>query len=69
MKVHYTHPYFLNPQHRISVNLIGLGGTGSQVLTCLGRINAALVGLGHVGLRVTCWDDDVVSYPNTGPVS
>ena len=66
MKVHYTHPYFLNPQHRISVNLIGLGGTGSQVLTCLGRINAALVGLGHVGLHVTCWDDDVVSYPNIG---
>lgn len=33
-RVHYTDSYLMSPQHPVTVNLIGAGGTGSQVLTC-----------------------------------
>ena len=33
-RVHYTDSYLMNPQHPVTVNIIGAGGTGSQVLTC-----------------------------------
>lgn len=33
-RVHYIDNYLINPQHPVTVNLIGAGGTGSQVLTC-----------------------------------
>lgn len=66
MKVHYTAPYLLNPQHKITVNLVGLGGTGSQVLTCLARMNETLIALGHPGLHVYAWDPDQVSMANIG---
>lgn len=65
-KAHFTCEYIINPQHRISVNLIGLGGTGSQVLDALARIDAALYKLGHPGLSVTCYDADTVSESNIG---
>lgn len=66
MTVHYTESYLLNPPHKVTVDLIGLGGTGSQVLTNLGRMNAALIALGHPGLQVRCWDDDYVTDANVG---
>ena len=37
-RVHYIDNYLVNPQHPVTVNLIGAGGTGSQVLTCLARL-------------------------------
>jgi len=64
--VHYTEGYLLNPTHQITVALIGAGGTGSQVLTCLARMNVTLQALGHPGLFVTLIDDDVVSEANLG---
>ena len=42
MRIHYTEQYLLTPQHKVTVNLVGLGGTGSQVLTALARMNEAL---------------------------
>ncbi len=66
IKTHYTEPYLLNPQHKITVHLVGLGGTGSQMLTCLARINEALQGLGHTGLHVRCFDEDIVTDANIG---
>lgn len=66
MKVHFTDPYLLNPQHIITVNLVGLGGTGSQMLGNLGRMNAALKELGHPGLQVCAWDGDEVTEANVG---
>lgn len=41
-RVHYTDNYLINPQHPVTVNLIGAGGTGSQVLTCLARLDVTL---------------------------
>lgn len=63
---HYCDQYLLNPIHPISVNVIGAGGTGSHVLTALARLNVALRGLGHLGLHVTAYDDDLVSPSNVG---
>lgn len=65
-RVHYTDNYLLNPQHPVTVNLIGAGGTGSQVLTNLARLDVTLRGLGHPGLFVTLYDPDIVTEANIG---
>ena len=64
--VHFTDNYLLNPTNPISVNLIGAGGTGSKVLTALMEINESLIALGHAGLQVRVWDDDVITSANLG---
>ena len=64
--VHFTDSYLLNPRHEITVSLIGSGGTGSQVLTCLGRMDTALRALQHPGLFVTMYDPDIVTQANMG---
>jgi PRTRC genetic system ThiF family protein len=66
MKIHFVHEYLLNPVHPITVNVIGAGGNGSQVLTQLARIDQSLKKLGHLGLHVTCFDDDIVTEANLG---
>jgi len=63
-RVHYIDNYLLNPQHPVTVNLIGAGGTGSQVLTCLARLDVTLRALGHPGLFVTLYDPDIVTDAN-----
>lgn len=65
-RVHFTHKYLLSPTHPITINLIGCGGTGSMVLSCLGRIDYSLRALGHPGLHVTAFDPDEVSEANIG---
>lgn len=65
-KVHFTDNALINPTNPITVNLIGAGGTGSQVLTALARINHALTELNHAGLSVRLWDDDVITEANLG---
>ena len=51
---------------KISVTLAGCGGTGSQVLVTLARLDTALRGLGGEGLKVDCYDPDKVSEANAG---
>ncbi len=63
---HYVHNYILDPYHELTVNVIGCGGTGSQVMTALGRMNYALKKLGHPGLHVTAFDADIVTAANCG---
>lgn len=65
-RIHYTAGYLLNPSHPITVNLIGCGGTGSQMLTCLARIDHSLAALGHPGLQVHAYDPDEVTDANIG---
>ncbi len=65
-KVHFTDNCLINPTNPIEVNLIGAGGTGSQVLTALARMNHALNELNHAGLTVRLWDDDIVTQANLG---
>jgi PRTRC genetic system ThiF family protein len=64
--VHFTDKYLLQPTNPVSVNLIGCGGTGSQVLTALARINHSLIALNHAGLSVRVFDDDVITQANLG---
>ncbi len=64
--VHIVEKTLLNPYNPIVVNLIGAGGTGSQFLTALGRINHALIALNHPGLAVRVFDDDKVEEANLG---
>jgi PRTRC genetic system ThiF family protein len=65
-KMHFTDNYILNPTHPVTVNLIGCGGTGSQVLTALSRMSHTLIALDHPGLHVTAFDPDNVSEANLG---
>lgn len=65
-RVHYTHPYLISPQHPVTVNVIGAGGTGSQVVTCLGRIHSALRSFDHPGLHLRVYDPDIITQANCG---
>ena len=65
-KIHFTDITLINPTNPVTVNLIGAGGTGSQVLTALARMNHALTELNHAGLSVRLWDDDVITEANLG---
>lgn len=65
-KVHFTDKYLLQPANPVMVNLIGAGGTGSQVLTALARMNQSLIALQHPGLMVRVFDDDTVTEANLG---
>ena len=65
-KIHFTDNYLINPTNPITVNLIGAGGTGSKVLTALMEMNHSLVELGHAGLQIRLWDDDIVTNANLG---
>jgi PRTRC genetic system ThiF family protein len=58
--------YLLDPQHPITVHLVGCGGTGSQLLPHLARIDHALLALDHPGLHVTAFDPDGISEANIG---
>lgn len=63
---HYTAQYLIEPQHPVTVNLIGCGGTGSQVLSSLARMHSALRALAHPGLFVRAIDPDKVTTANMG---
>jgi len=65
-KIHFADKYLMQPTNPISVNLIGAGGTGSQVLTALARINHSLNALQHAGLSVRVFDNDIVTEANRG---
>ncbi|MDL2145102.1 PRTRC system ThiF family protein [Flavobacterium tructae] len=65
-KMHFTDPYLISPTNPITVNLIGAGGTGSKVLIALMEMNNSLVSLGHAGLSVRLWDDDIITNANLG---
>jgi len=65
-KMHFTDSYLINPTNPVSVNLIGAGGTGSKVMTALMDMSQTMNALGHSGLQVRLWDDDVVTQANLG---
>lgn len=64
--IHFTANYLLQPTNPISVNLIGAGGNGSNMLTGLAKINYALRQFGHPGLYVKVFDGDIVTAANKG---
>lgn len=64
--IHVTDNYLINPTNPVTINLIGVGGTGSNLLMALAKMNHALIALGHPGLQVYAYDDDRVSEANLG---
>ena len=64
--VHIVQKEILQPYNPVTVNLIGAGGTGGQVLTALARMNHALIALGHAGLFVRVFDNDTIETANLG---
>jgi len=58
------HPRLL--EHEVNVALVGAGGSGSQMLSGLARLNAGIRALGHPGINVDVFDPDVVSEANVG---
>lgn len=66
VQAHFCPNCFLQPANPITVNVIGVGGTGSQMLTALARIKHSLIALGHAGISVTAWDADMVTQANEG---
>jgi len=64
--IHIVDQLFINPTNPVTVNLIGAGGTGSHMVMALAKIHASLIALGHPGLHVHLYDDDVVTGFNKG---
>lgn len=64
--LHQVPDYFLNPTHPLTINLIGVGGTGSHLLTKLAQVNYALKELDHPGFNVRAFDGDEVTSANVG---
>jgi len=62
---HYLPAAFAGAQKQ-NILLVGAGGTGSQILTDLARMNQALISLGGKGIRVATIDPDHVSATNVG---
>lgn len=63
---HAVNPDLFNNQEKISVCLIGCGGTGSHILTRLALLNYALLEMDYKGLDVIVYDDDIVEQNNIG---
>jgi PRTRC genetic system ThiF family protein len=64
LMTHQTHSYLANGAHAITVDLVGMGGTGSMLLTHLARLHATLQNRGYPGLHVRAFDPDMVERPN-----
>jgi PRTRC genetic system ThiF family protein len=65
-KQHYVDEYLLSGIHPITVNLCGVGGNGTYMLSNLAKISHSLNNLGHPGLFVTSFDPDTVTESNVG---
>lgn len=64
--IHFTANYLLQPTNPVVINIIGAGGTGSQLLTALARMHHSLLALNHPGLFIQLFDDDKVTTANLG---
>ncbi len=63
---HYVSQDLVSPRTPVNIILAGCGGTGSQILTGMARMNYALKALGHPGLQMHVFDPDTVSQTNVG---
>jgi PRTRC genetic system ThiF family protein len=65
MKQHLIDKYILDPRHKLTISVFGVGGTGSFLLSKLARLNIALQKIhDHPGLHVTAYDYDIIEDHN-----
>ncbi len=62
---HYVLPNLVT-HGPVSILLVGAGGTGSQIISGLARMNQTLIALGHGGIHLDVVDGDTVSASNVG---
>lgn len=58
--------YLINPGHKITVAVVGVGGTGSWLLGDLVALDLYLRATNRPGLSVTVYDPDIVTEANIG---
>jgi PRTRC genetic system ThiF family protein len=63
---HILHKSISGSSHQIIIHLVGVGGTGSHVLTNLAMMNKALIHLERQPLYVLAIDPDTVEESNIG---
>jgi PRTRC genetic system ThiF family protein len=56
----------MNPSHPITIAVVGCGGTGSYVVSMLGKLATALHEIAGVEIIVEVYDDDIVEEHNVG---
>lgn len=66
MKYHYISQVLVESQHKITVDIVGLGGTGSHVLTNIAMMSYAMKNIGKQPLFVRTFDPDVIHEHNIG---
>jgi PRTRC genetic system ThiF family protein len=66
LRWHYLEQYIASSNHKLTVNLIGCGGTGSHMLTNLAVLSHAMVKLGKQPLFVRVFDPDIIEEHNIG---
>lgn len=64
--MHIANTHIMQDTVPISVAVIGIGGTGSQILPQLAKLNYSLIKLGFHGINVSAYDNDEVSDSNIG---
>ena len=65
--MHSITPYLRNPNHAITISVIGCGGTGSRLLPRLAQMNYAIKHFNnHPGFHVEAFDNDIVEPNNVG---
>ena len=66
-RIHYLHSKLIDPTDAITVNVIGAGGTGWELVNRLAAsINPALLKCDHPGLHVRVFDGDTIGEENIG---
>ncbi len=64
-KKHYINSYISDPRHNLTISVIGVGGTGSFLLSKLARLNIALKEiLEYPGIHVQAYDGDTIGEHN-----
>lgn len=66
MKYHYISQALVESQHKITVDIVGLGGTGSHVLTNIAMMSYAMKNIGKQPLFVRTFDPDIIHEHNIG---
>lgn len=64
---HFTSQKMLAGSHPVNIHVIGIGGTGSRMLSMLAEIDFAMRELGHPGgFMVSAFDPDIIEQGNIG---